>query len=347
MVVDIDGTHGEGGGSVVRTAIGMSALTGQAVAIRNVRGKLRKPGVNSVDCAIAHALGVATQAEVSARLGDDVLLFAPHRQISPYRDRLDLNQLAKGAQPGSAALILQSLLVPLARAGGMSLVSCRGGTHVPFAPTYDYLHMVTLPAMTQLGVYANASIESAGYSHRGGGEVTLEVEPSALTGFDFSVRGELRQLRACITISELPEAVGLRGIKRIEENARRSQMDVVCEMVKLRSTTPGAAVTMSALFATGFGGSQSLGERGKPMEDVADEAFFALVHWLNSPHATDEFLSDQLVLPAAICRDECTYTTSRITPTLTTTAWVIKQFMPAKITILGKEGEPGEVKVTL
>jgi RNA 3'-terminal phosphate cyclase (ATP) len=346
VVVEIDGTHGEGGGSVVRTALAMSSLTGQAVAIRNVRGGLRKPGVNSVDCAIATILGLATSAEISAGLGDDVILFAPRKQLSPYRDRIDLNQLAKGSQPGSAPLILQSVLAPLARAGGVSRVSCRGGTHVPFAPTYDYIRMVTLQAMTQLGIYAAASIESAGYSHRGGGEVSLEIEPSQLNGFDFTKRGEMISLRAAVVISELPEVVGLRGVKRIEENAKRQGLEIKCDMIKLRSSTPGAAVTIAAEFEAGYGGSQSLGERGKPMEEVADEALFELIEWLNSEAGTDEFLSDQILLPAVMSREPCSFTTSRITATLTTTAWVIKQFMPAKITIIGKEGEAGEVTIS-
>lgn len=346
MLVELDGTHGEGGGSVVRTALAMSALTGQPVAIRNVRGGLRKPGVNAVDCAIAKALGAATDAEVSAGLGDEAILFAPQRHISPFRDRIDLNQLAKGSQPGSAPLILQSVLAPLARAGGVSRVSCRGGTHVPFAPTYDYFRMVTLPAMTRLGIYAAASIESAGYSHRGGGEVSLEIEPSALNGFDLSKRGELETIRAAIVTSELPESVGIRGVRRIEENGRRQGMEIHCELIKLRSATPGAAVTLAAELENGYGGSQSLGERGKPMEDVADEAFFELIHWLNSDATTDEFLSDQILVPAVMSREPCSFTTSRITPTLTTTAWVIKQFMPAKITILGQEGGKGEVSVS-
>jgi RNA 3'-terminal phosphate cyclase (ATP) len=199
--------------------------------------------------------------------------------------------------------------------------------------------------MTRLGIYAAASIESAGYSHRGGGEVSLEIEPSALNGFEFVKRGELLSIRAAVVISDLPEAVGIRGVKRIEEVAKRQALDVRCEMLKIRSSTPGAAVTLAAECENGYGGSQSLGERGKPMEDVADDAVFELVHWINSDAGTDEFLSDQILLPAVLSRENCAFTTSKITPTLTTTAWVIKQFMPARITIIGKEGERGEVTI--
>ncbi|MCH8274541.1 MAG: hypothetical protein IH851_07110 [Armatimonadetes bacterium] len=342
--VELDGAHGEGGGSIVRTALAMSALTGQPVAIRNVRGGLRKPGVGPIDLAIAEALSLATRAETSARLGDDLLLFAPRKPLAPVRHRIDLNAIAKGVQPGSAVLILLSLLVPLARSGGIGLISCRGGTHVPFAPTYDYFRFVTLPALARAGVVALPAIQSAGYSHRGGGEVSLEIEPSGLNGFEFEERGAMLSVRAAVVISELPEATGIRGSSRLEQLAKKNDLDMKVEMHKLRSPGPGAAVTIGAEFAGALGGAQALGQRGKPMEEVVDEAFYDFIHWLNGDAGTDQFLADHLVLPAALCDEPCAYTTSRITLTLTTTVWVIKQFMPAKITVYGEEGEPGEVR---
>src|SRR5438477_5852747 len=200
--VEIDGAHGEGGGSVVRIALAVASLTGQAVAIRNVRGALRRPGVNAIDAALARALGETTDAEISAQLGDDVLLFAPKKPLGPLRDRVDLNAIAKGSQPGSAALILQSLLVPLARAGAVSHLTCRGGTHVPYSPTYEYFRAVTLPAMARAGIAAFPSMESAGYPPRGGGEVSIEIEPSAFCGFKLEERGPLQMAKAFVVTSE-------------------------------------------------------------------------------------------------------------------------------------------------
>jgi len=345
--VEIDGCYGEGGGSVVRTALAVSALTGQPVAIRNVRGGLRRPGVNPIDVALARALGESTGAEFSAQLGDEALLFTPAHDVRPFRDRVDLNAIAKGAQPGSAAIIFQGLLVPLVRAGGISRLETRGGTHVPFSPTYEYFRAVTLPAFARAGIVAFPTMEVAGYAPRGGGEVQLEIEPSSLNGFSFEQRGALRSLKAFIVASELPESVSKRGAERVQELARKNDMDITVEVLRPRSPSPGAAVTMAAVFDDGFGGSQCLGQRGKPMEEVAEEAFFEGVMWLNGKATTDEFLADQLLLPAALCQEPCSYSTSCITVTLLTTAWVIKQFMPAKITILGSEGGPGEINVAV
>lgn len=343
--VIIDGAYGEGGGSVVRTALSVSALTGQPLEIRNVRGGLRRPGIAPIDTAIANSLGAATRAEVSARVGDDLLRFTPKQQIQPLREDVDLNELAAGTQPGSAVLTLQTIITPLARAGGMSYVSCRGGTHIPFSPTYEYFRSVTLPAMALVGVVGVSSMSSAGYPPRGGGNVDLEIEPSALNGFEWASRGDMVQCKAFVVGSELPDAVLKRGSAHIANLCKKDSLPMDVETVKPTSKNPGAAVTCIAIFERGFAGYQAIGERGKPMEIVCEEAYSSLVMWLNGEATVDEFLADQMLIPAAFSGEKCLYKTNRITPTLTTAAWVIKQFMPAKIAILGKEGQPGDVKI--
>ena len=341
----MDGGYGEGGGSVVRTALSVSALTGQPLEIQNVRGGLRRPGISPIDAAIAGGLGAATRAEVSARVGDGILRFIPKQQVQPFRDNIDLNELAAGTQPGSAVLALQTIMTPLARSGGMSHISCRGGTHIPFAPTYEYFRSVTLPAMALAGVYGVSSMASAGYPPRGGGVVDLEIEPSALNGFEWSDRGDMVQCKAFVVGSELPDVVLRRGAAHLTNLAKKDALPMDIETVKPSSKSPGAAVTCIAIFENGFAGYQSIGERGKPMESVCEEAYTDLVEWMNGEATVDEFLADQMLVPAAFSGEKCFFKTNRVTPTLTTAAWVIKQFMPAKITILGKDGQPGEVKV--
>jgi RNA 3'-terminal phosphate cyclase (ATP) len=345
--VQIDGAYGEGGGSVVRTAVAVSALTGQPLEIRNVRGGLRRTGVSPIDAALANALGHATRAEVSARVGDDLLRFAPKQQIQPFRESIDLNELSGNLQPGSAVLTLQTLMTPLARAGGMSYASCRGGTHVPFAPTYEYFRSVTLPAMALAGVVGVVSMSSAGYPPRGGGMVDLELEPSALNGFKWETRGEMTLCKAFVVGSELPDAVLKRGVSKLMNLSKKDALPMDIETIKPSAPSPGAAVTCVVVFERGFAGYQAIGERGKPMETVCEEAYSDLMVWLNGEATVDEFLADQMLVPAAFAGEACTFKTNRITPTLTTAAWVIKQFMPAKITILGKEGGPGEIKVSV
>lgn len=344
VLVELDGSHGEGGGSIVRTALAMSALTGQPVRIFNVRGGLPKPGVGPVDIALAQALGSATGALIEGSLGDSDLSFRPRTALSPVRDRIDLNRIAKGASPGSATLVLQSLLAPLSRAGGVSRVSVRGGTHIPLSPTYDYFRLVTIPCMESVGIGCVTTIDTASYG-RGAGEIAAEIEPSGVEPASLSDRGRLLSLRATVVTSELPEAVGMRGVRRLENWFRRDGLECAVEFLKVRAPSPGAAVTIGAEFERGFGGGQALGERGRSMEQVVDEAYSQFIDWLNSDTGVDPFVADQLVVPCALAQGTSAFTTSRITPTLVSTIWVVKQFMPARIVVTGREEHAGSVSV--
>ena len=43
--IEIDGSVGEGGGQVLRTALSLAAITDQEVSFSNIRAKREKPGL--------------------------------------------------------------------------------------------------------------------------------------------------------------------------------------------------------------------------------------------------------------------------------------------------------------
>jgi len=44
-VIEVDGSFGEGGGQLVRTAVALSALTGKALRLAGVRARRARPGL--------------------------------------------------------------------------------------------------------------------------------------------------------------------------------------------------------------------------------------------------------------------------------------------------------------
>ncbi|MER3413872.1 MAG: hypothetical protein C4341_06465 [Armatimonadota bacterium] len=343
--LEIDGAHGEGGGSIVRTALALSALTGRAVRIANVRGGLQRPGVNPVDLAFLRIFTLCTDAISKGELGDSEILFQPRSALRPYRGNLDISKVARVSPSGSATLIAQTLVVPLSQAGRLSGFRLRGGTHVPYAPTHEYLELVALPALGEAGIGAWTSLCHAGYASGGAGEIEMEVEPSALCGFDFSDPGGMVSATAAIVTSELPEHVRSRAVERLEALARRDGLELGVRVLRPQAGAPGAAVTVTARMEHGFGGGQSLGQKGKPIEEVVEEAYSEFIEFLNSGCGVDAHLADQLVLPAALCREPAAFTTNRITSTLATVVWVVKQYIPVRLTLLGRENERGEIRV--
>jgi len=68
-VILIDGSHGEGGGQVLRTSLTLALLTGQAVRVEHIRAGREKPGLRP-----QHLTGVRAAAAVcGARLEGDAL----------------------------------------------------------------------------------------------------------------------------------------------------------------------------------------------------------------------------------------------------------------------------------
>ena len=67
-VVVLDGSQGEGGGAMVRTALAMAALTELPVLIESVRGGTAHSGVDAEDIAFVGALAKSCDASVGRSL---------------------------------------------------------------------------------------------------------------------------------------------------------------------------------------------------------------------------------------------------------------------------------------
>ena len=89
----------------------------------------------------------------------------------------------------------------------------------------------------------------------------------------------------------------------------------------------------------------ALGARGKPAEQVATEATEAFLGFLNSNGVFDEYSADQLLLPLCLAKGTSQFATPRITQHLITNARVIQKFFGANISVEGKLGKEGLVRI--
>jgi len=172
----IDGSYGEGGGQVLRTALALAVITGRPVRIERIRAGRRKPGLQP-----QHLTGVRAAARVCAarvegdRLDSQALTFSPQSHPQAGSHTFDVAQVAKGGSAGAVSLVLQTVLLPLALADGPSQLTLRGGTHVAWSPPFDYVKRVYLPTLARMGVTAKVQIERWGWYPIGGGEVQATV----------------------------------------------------------------------------------------------------------------------------------------------------------------------------
>jgi RNA 3'-terminal phosphate cyclase (ATP) len=149
----LDGSFGEGGGQILRTSLSLSVITGRPFILANIRGNRSNPGLQPQHLSAVRAAASISNARVS---GDDIgsreLSFAPGAGVVPGHYRFDIAEIAERGSAGSVNLLLQTLLVPLARATSPSVLTLRGGTHVQGGPSFDDIENAYLPVLRRMGV---------------------------------------------------------------------------------------------------------------------------------------------------------------------------------------------------
>jgi RNA 3'-terminal phosphate cyclase (ATP) len=71
-LISIDGSHGEGGGQIIRTALSLSCLLKHPITIENIRKGRKKPGLQPQHLTSVKAAGKISHAKVEgASLGSE------------------------------------------------------------------------------------------------------------------------------------------------------------------------------------------------------------------------------------------------------------------------------------
>lgn len=293
-MLTIDGSHGEGGGQLLRSSLALALATARPVRIVAIRAGRGKPGLLRQHLTAVEAAAALSGATVEgARLGSRELSFAP----GPVR--AGAYRFAIGSA-GSALLVVQALLPALLVSPGRFELTIEGGTHNPAAPTYDYFAKVLAPLLGRLGARLEARLDRAGFYPAGGGRLRVVVDGGGrLAALDLRARGEVRARRVVAITSALPRHVGEREVAAVA--AHLGWDAAACGTIEaVRSPGPGNVVSIeieadhvTELFV-GFG------ERGVPAERVAEGAAGAAAAWLAAGVPVGEHLADQLLVPLAL-----------------------------------------------
>lgn len=339
-VLRIDGSYGEGGGQILRTALALSAVLGRPVELTKIRAGRKRSGLQPQHLSCVKALAEITDAEVyGAELGSSRLYFVPGTITGGSR-RLDVGTA------GAVSLVFQALVGPLIFAERASTLILGGGTHVPWSPPAPYVSQVFLPMMQRMGLESTWQLERGGFYPKGGGQVRAAVQPlPQLNSIDLTNRGALLAIRGVSAVAGLSRNVAERQADRIRCRLADVGYTVEIEIAELDADCPGDTVFVWAEFEQTRGGFGALGERGKPAERVADEATDALLDFLAGDAATESHLADQLALFMALANGRSVLTTARVSRHLLTNLWTIRQFLPIEVLLEGGLGEPGRLTI--
>ncbi len=211
-MIAIDGSHGEGGGQILRSALALSLVTGKPFRIENIRARRKKPGLMRQHLTAVNAAVEIGAARVSGNtIGSQELTFVPAALRSgQYR-------FAVGTA-GSCTLVLQTVLPALVLADGPSKILLEGGTHNPAAPPFDFLANAFLPLLNRMGPSVTAVLERPGFYPAGGGRMRVRVTPARrLVPLHVLERGAVVGRTARATVARLPLSIAEREIAVVRE----------------------------------------------------------------------------------------------------------------------------------
>jgi RNA 3'-terminal phosphate cyclase (ATP) len=341
-VIEIDGSIGEGGGQVLRSALTLSLLTGQAFGMTRVRASRPRPGLFPQHLAAVQAAAQISAADVAGdRIGSRELHFAPG-PVQAGRYHFDIGTA------GATSLVLQTLLLPLALAEARSSLSISGGTHVPWSPCFHYLDWHWRPLLARLGIEFQLELAMAGFYPQGGGELRAEIPGGARpVSLNLPERGGLQRLRGLSAVANLPLEIAERQRSQALRRLGRCspELDVHIEVQSLPARSPGTLLLLLAEFEHSQACFFSLGARGKRAERVADEAADDLFVFLDGDGVVDRWMADQLLLPLALAAGASAFRTADVSSHLLTNAAVIRAFLPVRIVVEGAPGQAALVRI--
>jgi RNA 3'-terminal phosphate cyclase (ATP) len=294
-MLELDGSMGEGGGQVLRSALALSLSLGLPFHLRRVRAGREKPGPLRQHLACVRAAAAVGEAEVEgAELGSREVRFRPG-PIRPGRLELGIGSA------GSAILVLQTVLLPLALAHGESQVVIQGGTHNPLAPPWPFFERVVLPALRGMGIDVEGRLLRAGFHPAGGGSVSLVLRGVRARRWHWRERGdEVRWSAEAQVAGGLSMDIARREIHTCLRQLGPELGDRHRTGSLPDAGGPGNIVLIEAEMQGGVELFTALGRRGRSAEDVALDACAEARAWQDGGAPVGPHLADQLLLPLAL-----------------------------------------------
>ncbi len=337
-MLSLDGSFGEGGGQILRTALALAVCTQQSFHITRIRAGRKKPGLQPQHLAAVNAAAKISNAQVrGATKGSGELEFTPHT-VRAGHYHFDIGTA------GSTTLVLETILPALALADKRSTLTLQGGTHNPFAPPFTFIKETFIPLINRMGPVISTTLERPGFAPRGGGKLHFTVEPvTQLQPLQLSERGAIRQQYADILIANLPAHIAERELAVIR-NVLAYPAKHLHIHVNNKTIGPGNAVSIIIKSDHVTECFTAFGQRGLPAEQVAMEAIGQAQRYIDAGVPVGPYLADQLLLPLALAGSG-EFVTMKPSLHTTTNMSVISQFM--NITFTSREISPQVWQIVL
>ena len=336
-MITLNGQHG--GGQILRTALSLSMVTGEAFKITNIRGLRKKPGLmrQHLTCVLA-AAEISGGSADGAELGSTELIFKPGSiKAGDYHFKI--------GTAGSTTLLAQTLTPALLHADAPSTLLLEGGTHNPLAPTACFMHRIFLPQLKRMGADLRLDLKRHGFAPAGGGVIECQIQPlKKWKSIHLTERGDEITRRVTCHLAHVNETVAEREIAAA---CKSLQWEKNCKEIVHADDSSGPGNCLSAMieFANVSEMATAHGAYGKSSERVAKYVTKAMLNHQKSGAVVGHHLADQLLLPMSLSGSGTMIT---VTPTnhMLTNIEVIKNFLNVEISIQQDGGHLHRIKIT-
>jgi RNA 3'-terminal phosphate cyclase (ATP) len=329
-MIEIDGSIG--GGQLLRTAVGLSALTQKPIKIFNIRKGKRgsKPGLRPQHLTAVKTIGEFCKADIKGlKEGSLEIEFIP-KKLRVTDKKIDIGTA------GSISLLLQALTPILIFNKKSVALEVIGGTETKWAPTIQYIKYVNYPLINKIGAKLDLRIMEHGYYPKGGGRVIVESKPiKKLNSFICLDRGDIQNIHIRSVCSNLPPHVAERQGRSVLRTIRYYSSDIKTSMSykSVKSLSSGSSITCYSICENSILGGSALGERGVRAEKIGEMAAEELLLSLKSKAVLDKYMADQILVYLALADGESHIKVEKITDHCKTNIQVIEQILPIMFNI--------------
>jgi len=323
-MLEIDGSHGEGGGQIVRTAVALSVLTNKPVRIFNIRARRPSPGLKAQHKTAIECLKIICNGECTGlNVGSSEVVFKPG-VIEPGSYEFDIGTA------GSITLILQACILALHKTHAPIRIRIRGGSDVPWSPSFDYFNKVFLYLLHSMNIHVDACLHKRGYYPRGGGEATITIQPyRGIKPLKVIDKQRFRHVEGVVHLSRLPSDIGRRMKHSAIQYLMKHDLTSSIHVEESVADSEGTGITLYTLSDKSVLGSCMLGEKGVRAERIGESAAVNLYCEIESGVCVDTYGFDQILpyMALATVEDESYVLVRSISLHAETNIWLTQQFL--------------------
>ena len=312
----IDGSHGEGGGQIIRSAITLSCITKQPIHLENIRKNRKVSGLKPQHLTAITILQKITNAKVfGAEIGSTELKFIPG-------NIKNLHLIEDVGTAGSIPLILQAVIPVIAVSQKQLDLDIKGGTDVLWSPSIDYTQYILREAYSRMGINFSFQTCKRGYYPKGGGEIKISIRPSKIKSIIFSKR-KTNKVKIVCSYSKLDIKEIQNRVNEIKTKLTNANFITDTEIKYEEALDSGASILIYSVDDGSIIGSDALYNKKTHEFDLDIDSFL-------ESYSIDKNLADMLVVPASLGDGKTIFQVNEITKHLETNLFVTSKITGCK-----------------